>query len=159
MKSSHTFSLIEEAFAKIQEFNYKRYIDELENTCQNTPNVRSSGRKYKVNQILEKFGFHLMHENKLKELINQVYSKMGKWSSVGTIQLALKNPEKFDEVYNMLADEDSRVTFGWFIKYRVTYAFLGDFVEEIFPPKITETEFLKGMNSIKIDSRNGLISV
>ncbi|MGC9000726.1 hypothetical protein [Caldisericum sp.] len=34
MRCSHTLSLINEAFEKIQEFNYKKYISELENISQ-----------------------------------------------------------------------------------------------------------------------------
>lgn len=141
MRCSHTLSLINEAFEKIQEFNYKRYTKELDNKSLNASNVHSRWQKHKVNQILEKFGFHLMYENKLQELINLDYAKMGKWSSVGTLQLALKSPEKFDEeVYNILSDEDSKSTFDWFIKYRVTYAFLGELGGEVFPPKISKKE-------------------
>lgn len=54
MKGSHTLSLINEAFEKVQEFNYKRYINEIENISQNTPRTSSSGQKHKVNRIFEK---------------------------------------------------------------------------------------------------------
>jgi FkbM family methyltransferase len=152
MKNSHTLSLISEAFEKAQKFNYERYTSEIENISQNIPNVRSSRQKHKVNQILERIGLHLMYKSVFEELENNSYSKMGKWSSVGTFQLALKNPEKFDEVYNLFTDADSKSTFDWFIKYRLEYAFLGELAGEVFPPKITKAKFLKGMNSLKIDS-------
>ena len=150
MKNVHTALLIDEAFEKVQEFNYKRYISELENIFQNIPKTSSSGQKRKVNQILEKFGFHLMYENKLQELINLDHSKMGKWNFVGTLQLVLKNPDKFDKVYNILSDEDSKSTFDWFIKYRVAYAFLGELVGEISSSEITKVEFFKGINNLKL---------
>jgi FkbM family methyltransferase len=151
--------LINDAFEKVQGFNYKRYINELVNISQNTQKISSSGQKHKVNQILEKLNLHLMYKSVFEELVNSTYSKMGKWSSVGSLQLALKNPEKFDEVYNILSDEDSKSTFDWFIKYRVAYAFLGMLAGEIFPPNVTKAEFLKGMNDLKFDSRGGSINI
>jgi FkbM family methyltransferase len=158
MKYSHTALLVEEAFEKVQEFNYKRDLNELEDVSQNPSRISPSGGKHVINRILEKLGLHLMYKSVLEELQNYFYSKMGKWSSVGTLQLVLKNPEKFDEVYNMLADEDSRVTFDWFIKYRVAYAFLGELAGAIYPPKITKTYFFKGMNNLKFNRHNLLIS-
>jgi hypothetical protein len=152
MKNSHTLSLIEETFEKIQEFNYKRYIKELENISQE---IHLRGLKAMVNQILGKFGLHLTYKSKIEELD---CSRMGKWSSVGTFQLAFKNPEKFDEIYNKLPDEDSKSTFDWFIKCRVAYAFLGELAGEVFPPKITKDEFFRGMNDLKFDRHNGVIN-
>ncbi len=156
MKNSHTLSLINEALEKIQEFNYKRYINEFGNISQNNSKTNSSGQRYIVNRILENFGFHLTYKSKFQEL---AYSKMGKWSSVGTVQLALKDPKKFDEVYDALADGDSKSTFDWFIKYRVAYAFLGELAEDVFPPKITRAEFFKVMNNLKFDRHNRLINI
>jgi FkbM family methyltransferase len=159
MKNLHALSLIEEAFEKIQEFNYKRYISELGIKSQNISNKSSSKQKHKVNQILEKFGLHLMHKSAVDELEGNSYSKMGKWSSVGKLLLALENPEKFDEVYNMLSDEESKSTFDWFIKYRVGYAFLGEFAGEIYPSKISKKEYLRKMNQLKLDRYRSLIII
>jgi hypothetical protein len=137
MKNSHTLLLIEEAFERIQRFNYERYIKELENISYSKK--KPSRRKHIVNRILEKFGFHLMRETTFEEF--EKYNKMGKWSSVGTFQLALKNPGKFDEVYNLFTDKESRLTFDWFIQFRIAYAFLGEIAKFIFPPRISSEEF------------------
>jgi FkbM family methyltransferase len=159
MKNSHTLLIIEEAFQKTQEFNYKRYISELGIKYQNISNKSSSGQKHKVNQILEKIGLHLMYKSVVDELENNLYNKMGKWSSVGTILLALKNPEKFDEAYNILSDEESKSTFDWFIKYRVAYAFLGEIAGEIYPSQISKEEYLRKMNQLKFDRYRSLIMI
>jgi len=151
MRNSHTLSLIEEAFEKIQEFNYKGRMSEYDRASQE---IHLRGLKILVNLLLGKFGLHLIHKGE-----EQNYSKGRKWSSVGTIQLALGNTEKFDEVYNILSDEDSKSTFDWFIKYRLAFAFLGMLAGEIFPPKVTKAEFLKGMNDLKINSRSGSINI
>jgi hypothetical protein len=58
---------------------------------------------------------------------------MGKWSAVGTLQFALENPQKFDEVYNLLSDNDSKSMFDWFIQFRVAYAFVGEEARFVFP--------------------------
>jgi FkbM family methyltransferase len=71
----------------------------------------------------------------------------------------LQNPEKFDEVYSLLADEESKLIFDWFIKYRVTYAFLDELAGEIFLAKITKTELLKEKSSLERNIRNGLITL
>ena len=156
MRNSHTLSLIEEAFEKIQEFNYKGRMNEYDRASQEI-HLRGLKRGLKIlinDRLLGKFGLHLIHKGE-----EQNYSKSNKWSSVGTIQLALKNAEKFDEVYNILSDEDSKYTFDWFIKYRLAYAFLGMLAGEIFPPKVTKAEFLKGMNDLKINSRSGSVNI
>jgi FkbM family methyltransferase len=158
MKNSHTLLLIEEAFERIQRFNYERYIKELENiSCSKK---KPSRRKHIVNRILEKFGFHLMRETTFEEF--EKYNKMGKWSSVGTFQLALKNPGKFDEVYNLFIDEESKSVFDWFIQFRIAYAFLGEIAKFIFPPRISSDEFKKYKHkkrNIKKLYRNGFIKL
>ena len=159
MKNSHTLSLINEAFEKVQEFNYKVYINELDKLSQNISNKRAVGEKHVINRILEKLGLHLTYKSFFDKLADSSYSGWGKWNSVGTLQFALKNPEKFGEVYNILADEDSRVTFNWFIKYQVAYAFLGELAGVIYPLKITKSEFFKGMNDLKTNSRSGSINI
>jgi FkbM family methyltransferase len=151
--NSHTVELIEEAFNKVQEFNYKRYLEDL-----NTPvlqNIRV--KKHPVNQILEKFGFHIIRKPLLDKLERNSFSSMGKWSAVGTLQFALENPQKFDEVYNLLSDDDSKSTFDWFIQFRVASAFVGEEARFVFPPKISWEDFKEKVSKIKLD-REGYIN-
>ena len=126
--NSHTVELIEEAFNKVQEFNYKRYLENL-----NTPvlqNIRP--KKHPVNRILEKFGFHIIRKPLLDNLERNSSSSMHKWSAVGTLHFALENPQKFDEVYNLLSDNDSKSTFDWFMQFRVAYAFVDEEARFVF---------------------------
>jgi len=159
MKNSHTLSLINEAFEKVQKFNYKVYINELDKLSQNISNKRAVGEKYVINRILEKLGLHLTYKSVFDKLADSSYSGGGKWNSVETLQLVLKNPEEFDKFYRLLFDEESKHTFDWFIRYRVAYAFLGMLAEEIFSPKVTKAEYFKGMNDLKINSRSGSINI
>lgn len=132
MSGSHTLSLLDEAFEKVQEFNYKRYVKQIESMSKHIPKTNLNKLKQKVNQILERIGLHLTYKSVFEELENDSYSKkMGKWSSVGTLQLALKDPNRFDEVYNLLTDQDSKDTFDWFIKYRVAYSFVNNITGKI----------------------------
>ena len=145
--NSHTVELIEEAFNKVQEFNYKRYLEDL-----NTPvlqNIRA--KKHPVNQILEKFGFHIIKKPLLDKLERNSFSSMGKWSAVGTLQFALENPQRFDEVYNLLSDDDSKSTFDWFIQFRVASAFVGEEARFVFPPIISREDFKEKESKIKLD--------
>jgi len=158
-EESHTLSLIEEAFEKVQEFNYKAYTSELYQLSQSMSNKRIREYKYVINRILENFGLHLMHRSLFEELVSNSSNKFGKWSSVGTLQLALKSPEKFDEIYNILSDEESKSIFDWFIKYRVAYGFLGEFAREIFPSPISKEEFLEKMNQLEPVKHSSLINV
>jgi FkbM family methyltransferase len=152
--NSHTRALIEEAFRKVQEFNYKKYIEELNKPIPQNRRLR----KHPVNEILEMFGLHLIRKSLLNELERNLYSKMGKWSSVGTLQLALENPHEFDEVYNLFTDEDSKSTFDWFIQFRVAYAFLGEAAKFVFPPRISYEEFINKVSGIKLD-HNSFITI
>ena len=153
MERSHTSKLIEEAFEEIQRFNYRRFIDEIQNMSR-CPQSRSfRHKKHTINSFLERIGLHLMYKSTLEELKCSSYSKMGKWSAVGTIQLALKSPERFDEVYNILSDEESKSIFDWFIKFRVAYAFVGEAAKLVFPPSISQEEFVNKVSNIGLDYR------
>jgi hypothetical protein len=126
--NSHTVELIEEAFNKVQEFNYKRYLEDL-----NTPVLQNTRtKKLPVNQILERFGLHIIRKPHLDKLERNLFSSMGKWSAVGTLQFALENPQRFDEVYNLLSDNDSKSMFDWFIQFRVASAFVGEGARFVF---------------------------
>jgi len=146
-RNSHTVELIEEAFEKVQEFNYKRYLEDL-----NTPvlqNIRT--KKHPINQILEKFRFHIIRKPLLDNLERNSFSSMGKRSAGGTLQFALDNPRKFDEVYNLFSDDDSKSTFDWFVRFRVAYAFVGEEARFVFPPKISWEDFKEKESKIKLD--------
>jgi len=53
------------------------------------------------------------------------------------LKSASLNPESFDEIYKLLADEASKAAFDWYVKYRTAYAFIGEEAYELFTPEIT----------------------
>lgn len=148
MENLHTLSLIKDAYEKVQELNFERYINELDKVSLYVKNRA-------FNQVLEKLGLHLMRKSSYEAL---KYSPMGKWSSVGTMKLVIEEPEKFDKIYNFFEDGNSKSTFDWFIKYRVAYALIGSLANKIFPSCISEEEFKNSLRSLRID-KQGFINI
>lgn len=74
------------------------------------------------------------------------------------LKCALEDSDKFDKVYNLFSDEESRSTFDWFIQFRVAYAFLGEAARLIFPPAISHEEFLLELSRIKLDP-SGIVNI
>jgi FkbM family methyltransferase len=156
---SHTLNLIEEAFAKAKEIMFNDYSVDIERLSKSKNDYLVFHQKHIVNRILEKFGFHLMGVNYFQRFLNLEYSNLGKYNSIGTLQYALNNPEKFDKVYNLLEDEDSKNTFDWFINFRVTYSFLGEFAFQIYPLKTTKEQFFNEMKRLEVDKKNHLLKM
>lgn len=128
---------------------------------------RESGRvEQLIADALDKLA-HYLDENRMIQLessvhttsINCYVTKFKKWfyilksrtdyfgklSSLQFLMSANHNPEDFDKVYELLANEASRATFDWYVQYRTAYAFIGEEAYELFPPQITR----KVWNDIK----------
>jgi hypothetical protein len=147
--NSHTVELIEEAFNKVQEFNYNKHLEDI--SVYSNTNHLISNYGYFVNYILERYGLHLTRKHFLEELKLGSYRRIRKWRSVGTLQFAFENPQRFDEVYNLLSDNDSKSTFDWFIQFRVAYAFVGEEARFVFLPRISREDFKEKVSKIKLD--------
>jgi hypothetical protein len=61
MENLHTLSLIKDAYEKVQELNFERYINELDK-------VSLYVKNFAFNQVLEKLGLHLMRNLPMKHL-------------------------------------------------------------------------------------------
>ena len=151
-QGSHTAQLVEDALDKVYEYSHRFYIEELEKNSRRLrkTSLRTQHKGHMVNRILKRFGLYLTYAS----VKRYHYDSMSKWGGVGTFLLALKNPQEFDGVYELLADSESRSIFDWFVKYRVAYAFLGRFADEVFPPPVTEEEFRRGMDSLSYRGDN-----
>jgi FkbM family methyltransferase len=145
-QDSHTAQLVEEALDKVYEYSHRFYIEELEKSSKRLrkTSLRTQHKGHVVNRILKRFGLYLTYA----PVKRYHYDSMCKWSCIGTFLLALKNPREFDWVRELLDDDESKSIFDWFVKYRVAYAFLGRFADDIFPPPVTEEEFRRGMDSL-----------
>lgn len=155
--SRHTIDLIEEAIEETRKVALKKHLTELEELSLNNYDYKNLPKKHFINVVLEKLNLHLIRLSDLDKLREKDYSDFGKYNGIGTLQLALKEPERFDKVYELLNDEDSKATFDWFIKYLVSYAFVGKLANKIFPPEVSEEEFFDSVKKLKI-GKNGIIN-
>lgn len=125
---SHTEELIEEALEKLEKYLGAKHL---------TEDLEVASKRTGINRYFNKLGIQLVRLREWKSVQNLSASYFGKLSSVQFLKSASRNPESFDEIYNLLADEASKATFDWYVKYRTAYAFIGEGAYELFPPEIT----------------------
>lgn len=134
---SHTKELIEEALDKVEKYLEEKHLSEDLEAAAYSASVRRTG----INRYLNKLGVHVLRLkewNNIQEvtLIGSAYS--GKLSSLQFLRLASSDPSAFDTTYELLADEQSKQTFDWYVRYRTAYAFIGEEAYEIFKSPVTK---------------------
>jgi len=130
---SHTKELVEEALEKLENFlEGKRLTEDLE-VAYYSASVKRTG----INHYFNKLGIHVVRLREWKSVQKFSTNYFSKLSSVQFLKSASRNPESFDEIYNLLADEASKATFDWYVQYRTAFAFIGEEAYELFPPEIT----------------------
>lgn len=151
---SRTKELIEEALDELEKYLEEKHLTEdLE-----VATVKRTG----INRYFNKLGTQVvrLREWQYAQKFNTNY--FGKLSSVQFFKSASRNPETFDEIYNLLADEASKAAFDWYVQYRTAHAFIGEEAYELFTPQITRegwndmekrirrnvNMFIKSMNSL-----------
>jgi len=146
---SHTKELVEEALDKVEKYLEEKYV---------TEDLTIAGiHRTGINHYLEILGFHITRTrewNRIKQLITTTPEFLWKLSAFQVLTSALKNPECFDQIYEMLQDQASKETLDWFIRYRVAYAFLAEEAYNIYICPITKEDWdcmLSGLE--KIDSK------
>jgi len=126
---SHTKELIEEALDKLERYLEERHLTEdLE-----AASVKRTG----INHYFNKLGVHVIRLREWQYAQKFSANHFSKLSSVQFLKSASLNPESFDEIYKLLADEASKATFNWYVQYRTAYAFIGEGAHELFTPEIT----------------------
>lgn len=126
---SHTKELIEEALDKLERYLEEKHLTEdLE-----AASVKRTG----INRYFNKLGIHVIRLREWQYAQKFGTNYFGKLSSVQFFKSASQNPESFDEIYNLLADEASKATFDWYVQYRTAHAFIGEEAYELFTPEIT----------------------
>ena len=126
---SHTKQLIEQALDKLEKYLEEKHLTEdLE-----VASVKRTG----INRYFNKLGIHVARLREWQYAQKFSANYFGKLSSVQFFKCANRTPESFDEIYNLLADEASKATFDWYVKYRTAYAFIGEEAYELFTPEIT----------------------
>jgi len=126
---SHTKELIEEALDKLEKYLEEKHLTEdLE-----VASVKRTG----INHYFNKLGVHVIRLREWQYAQEFSANHFSKLSSVQFLKSASLNPESFDEIYKLLADEASKATFNWYVQYRTAYAFIGEGAYELFTPEIT----------------------
>jgi len=131
---SHTKELIEEALDELEKYLEEKHLTEDIEVAKYGASVKRTG----INRYFNKLGIHVVRvrEWRYAQKFSANYY-FGKLSSVQFLRFATSNPERFDEIYNLLADEASKASFDWYVKYRTAYAFIGEEAYELFTPEIT----------------------
>jgi len=125
---SHTKELIEEALEKLEKYlEEKRLTEDLE---------VATAKRTGINFYFNKLGMQVVRLREWKSVQKFSTNYFGKLSSVQFLKSASPNPEDFDEIYNLLADEASKATFDWYVQYRTAFAFIGGETYELFPTEI-----------------------
>jgi len=126
---SHTKELIEEAIDKLEKYLEEKHLTEdLE-----VASVKRTG----INRYFNKLGIHVVRVREWESIYRFNTNHFSKLSTVQFLKAASCNPETFDEIYNLLADEASKAAFDWYVQYRTAYAFIGEEAYELFTPQIT----------------------
>ena len=126
---SHTKELIEEAIDKLEKYLEEKHLTEdLE-----VASVKRTG----INRYFNKLGIHVVRVREWESIYRFNTNHFSKLSTVQFLKAASCNPETFDEIYNLLADEASKAAFDWYVQYRTAHAFIGEEAYELFTPQIT----------------------
>ena len=154
---SHTKNLVEEAFGKVHNYLESEYKKELDEMSGKDP--LSIPRRTGINKFANKFGIHVMKPSqfhKMSQLAEHGASLlgMGKLSCTETMYEAIQNMDRFDRIYELLADEESKKTFDWLIKYRIAFAIMGEIAYDIFTPRITKQDLESSSKKLQKVSDN-----
>jgi len=130
---SHTKELIEEALEKLEKYLEEKHLAEDLEAAYYSASVKRTG----INRYFNELGIQVVRLREWKSWHKFSTNYFGKLSSVQFLKSASRNPESFDEIYNLLADEASKATFDWYVQYRTAFAFIGEEAYELFSPEIT----------------------
>jgi len=134
---SHTEELIEEALDKVEKYLEEKHMTEDLEAAAYSASVRRTG----MNKYLNELGIHAVRVNEWNNIQQSLLRGgvyFGKLSSLQFLLLVNESPELFDQTRELLADEQSKQTFDWYVRYRTAYAFIGEEAYEIFKSPVTK---------------------
>ncbi len=158
--------MVKESKEKVFKFLQKRFE---ESSIQNTIKVSEQFKKQlkvsfsrKINSVLEKFNLHLMKWSDTKTLLALLKIKDAPMIKLAAVHLyfELENGgmKKLQNSYELMADNYSKKIFEWYVKYRVAYAFIGNFAEELYPiPFCGNVSFDEFKRSVRISKEGAYI--
>jgi len=133
---SHTKELIEEALDKVEKYLEEKYLSEDLEAAQFAANVKRTG----INRFFNKLGIHVIRTREwslIKQSQQWSPNYFGKLSSFQFLRLANNDPSAFDTTYELLADEQSKRTFDWYVRYRTAHAFIGEEAGRLYASPIS----------------------
>ena len=149
-KATHTRTIINEAFEAITKYLSNQFIEGTEPIAK--PWI------FMGNQIvMGKWGLHRFNTKALNKIAEKyVYCDQGRLLSVGTLFDTFTNQDKYDKVYDLLSDTESKKVFDQIIKYRIGYATIGEPASKIFPIPFDgkKNEFKEYRDSFKTSKRS-----
>jgi len=99
-----------------------------------------------INRMLSKLGFVLIKQSDFANLLENCPTQNDE-AGRKFLRYVLEKGEEIDKLFPLLSDEYSRGILKWFIQYRVCSALLGTKANTLFPPRYTELERQKDLNS------------
>lgn len=143
---SHTKELIEEALDKVEEYLEEKHLSE--------DIAISTVRRTGVNKYFHRLGIQVVRVKEWQSVQKWHTNYFGKLSSFQFLRLASNDPSAFDKTYKLLADEQSKQIFDWYVRYRTAHAFIGEEAYEIFASPITKELWQEMETKVKIKSKN-----
>jgi hypothetical protein len=129
--ASHTLALIDEAITLVEVSCHDLFDEFVDGSASRSTGLGSVTRG--VNRAFESLGFHIARASYARDVQHAQGDRCGKWRSVATLQAMLAAPCDFDEVYEALADDASRLIFDWFVHARTAVAFMGQGYLSLYP--------------------------
>jgi len=130
---SHTKELIEKALDELEKYLEEKHLTEDIEVAKYGASVKRTG----INRYFNKLGIQVVRVREWESIYRFNTNHFSKLSTVQFLKAATCNPETFDEIYNLLADEASKAAFDWYVQYRSAHAFIGEEAYELFTPQIT----------------------
>jgi FkbM family methyltransferase len=156
MSESHSLDLIVEAVAASKRACATKQPPMLQNLGIGQGAAQSHRVTQSLNRVAHLIGLHVSRLSVIRQAAQAAteavqtaisayqslwYDGVGATVGMGTLLAVLEDPQAFDDVYSNLADDRSRRTFDWFIRFRVAYALAGEDAYSMFPAEESRASY------------------
>jgi len=159
---SYTKDLMMESLEKVDAFLEDGRCKALE--AQKVRKVGNIGnivmrRNTIAHTIARKLGIEIMGRMKYDNVSEFYVGYYGRQSCLATFKNIIEQSERFDQVRDMLSNDESKDIFDWFIKYRVAYSVIGNMAGTLFPTRISESIYREAEKVIRKNASRGLLKI
>lgn len=131
--SINMLKILLDAFERIESLLSENYMNSIAQTPLSWEAKYSHWWRKRINGALGKIGIRIVS---LRQYYDSGHDPQASASSIQSLQEVIKSPARFDAIYDLLEDDESKKTFIWFIQYRVAYALLGNKAKTVYPPPV-----------------------